>query len=119
MDDLKKQAEEAFNFSYLDEFTLCGAWRVLQRKVLPVVIPSIKNFLYDPQAFAAYSRTAVFALGTALHEGMIPGGGPYAWWAGMAFQVLSLLLAAGQTNPAPAQIKAIAQDPNIPAAPKP
>ena len=36
-DDLKRALEEKFNLSLLDEFTLYGAWRVLQRKVVPML----------------------------------------------------------------------------------
>lgn len=34
-DDLRKQAEDTFKLSYLDEFWLLRAWRVIQRKVIP------------------------------------------------------------------------------------
>lgn len=58
---LRKQAEETFGLSYLDEFTLYGAWRVIQRKVVPKFMNgnSALTIMGFAAAFLTYAQNAL------------------------------------------------------------
>jgi hypothetical protein len=113
--DVLHAAEDAFHLSYLDEGKLWLAYRVIQKKGLPVVKTWIAQFWNDPAYFAAACRGIIVMLCQLVVQGVIvvPWIPQAAWFAGVVMSGLAVGIPAGQSNPAPGTIKAIAQSPDL------
>ena len=68
------------------------------------MIPLLRRFLLDETAFVRWSRAALFGLGEAMREGLIPtgvsGGGKY----GVVLMLAAFMLGAGDKNPRMARL---------------
>lgn len=113
--ELRRKAEDAFGFSYLDEWKLWMALGVIQRKVVPVVKPFLQNLWNDPAAFRAALRGLVALISGLIVNGVIvfPVGSKFAWYASIFTGAAALMFPAGETNQSPGVIKATANDPTI------
>jgi hypothetical protein len=114
-DELRKKAEEEFNLSYADELKLWLAWRVLRRKVVPVVKEFLLRFWNDPAYFAAMLRAGIVTIAQLIVQGVIvvPGIPKASWFASVVLSGLAVGIPAGQTNRTAEEIKTIATDPTI------
>lgn len=112
---LRKQAEDAFNLSYLDEAKLWLSYRVVKKKGLPVVKIWLAQFWNDPAYFAAAMRGIIVTACQLVVQGIIvvPWFPQAGWFASVVLSGLAVGIPAGQKNRPPEEIKAIALDPTI------
>lgn len=118
-DDIRKKAEDEFDLSYKDELELWLAWGVVKRKVVPVVKTWLLRFWNDPAYFTGSVRFLIVGLSGAILSGQVVLPWPkVTWFLAVFLPAIAVGIPAGQTNRSEGQIKAIAEDPTIPAAPK-
>lgn len=98
-DELRKQAEETFDLSYLDELQLWLAYRVI-RKRKAKMLELVHSFLYDRTFFVRIVRALLAWLGVELSRGTIPYfDGAKAYWLGPLLVSFAFMLGAGDRTP--------------------
>lgn len=117
--DVRKQAEEAFDLSYLDEFRLWLAWGVVKKKGIPKMKTWCLELWNDPAKFVGAIRFLLVSLSGLILSGQLVLPWPkVSWFLAVFLPAIAVGIPAGAANQSPGTLRAIVENPDVVMTPK-